>query len=100
MQKHEAHRIIDAGGLTWGALKTLLRAEMGAPAHRSVVNAGMSHQQAIDILARSIEGEMDDGFVCDLRTRRPSRDRMIATNILRECSASVHLLQRPEVPHA
>lgn len=91
MRKHEAHRIIDAGGLTWGALKTLLRAEMGAPSHRSVVNAGMSHEQAIDILSKSIDDRPDDGVV-GWRTQTPNGDRMIATNILRECSASVYLL--------
>jgi hypothetical protein len=90
MTKTQAHERIDAGTLTWGYLKTLLRCEMGAPAHKSVVNAGMSHEQAVEILARAIDGRPDEEIVGSVWGME-SRDRMIATNVLRECAASIGL---------
>ena len=84
MTRDAAHQLIDSGSLTWGYLKTLLRAEMGAPPSRSKVNPSLSHETSIDILARAIDGLDDDGIVSKSNT--PNRDRLMATNILRECA--------------
>jgi hypothetical protein len=89
MTREEAHKRIDSGDLTFGHLKTLLRCEMGGPPHRSVVNPGMSHEQAVEILARSIEARDDDEIVAGPKSGRPISDRLIATNILRECREAV-----------
>lgn len=85
MTRQDADELIDKGGLTWGHLKTLLRSEMGAPTRKSRVNPGLSHEQAVDILAAAIDGYADEGVVCGPRTERPRGDRRIARNILCEC---------------
>lgn len=87
MTKHEAHKRIDAGTLTWGELKTLLRCEMGGPDRVSTVNPGMTHEQALMILAAGIDNWDDDAIVAGPHSRTPNRDRLAATNILRECGA-------------
>jgi len=86
MTKTKAHERIDSGTLTWGELKTLLRCEMGAPESRSVVNPGMTHEHAVTILAAGIDDMDDSAIVAGPKSFRPSRDRLIATNILRECA--------------
>jgi hypothetical protein len=87
MTKAEAHRRIDSGTLTWGELKTMLRGEMGAPARRSVVNAGMTHEHAVTVLAAGIDSRPDDDIVAGPNSRKPNLDRLAATNVLRECLA-------------
>lgn len=86
MTKHEAYQLIDAGKLTWGELKTMLRCEMGGPDRVSTVNAGMTHEQALMILAAGIDHRPDVDIVAGPRSHTPNRDRLAATNILRECS--------------
>lgn len=90
MTKTEAHRRIDAGTLTWGDLKTMLRCEMGGPDRVSTVNPGMTHEQALTILAAGIEARDDAAIVVGPTSRTPNRDRLVATNILRECGALTH----------
>lgn len=84
MNRQDAHALIRTGKLTWGELKTALRCEMGAPPRTSTVNKGMTHEQAIDILARGIDGR-DDNQIVGSVWGRERRDTLIATNILREC---------------
>jgi hypothetical protein len=80
MTKREAHKLIDSGWLTWGELKTALRCEMGGPDRVSTVNPGMTHE-----LAAGIEARDDVDVVAGPQSRTPNRDRLAATNILREC---------------
>lgn len=87
MTRHEAEAMIDAGTLTWGAIKTMLRCEMGAPPRTSVVNRGMTHEQAIDILAAAVDQRDDDEIVCGAKCARPTMDRLLARNALRECKS-------------
>lgn len=92
MTKHDAHRLIDSGIVTWGHLKTMIRCEMGAPAQRSAVNTGMTHAQSVDILARAADTRDDEEIVCGRISRTPRStlsDRLIAVNILRECADSL-----------
>lgn len=86
MTKQEAHRRIDSGTLTWGELKTMLRVEMGGPDRVSTVNPGMTHEQALMILSACIDARPDEEIVAGPRSRMSRRDRLAATNILRECS--------------
>lgn len=86
MKRQDADRLIEGGTLTWGYLKTLLRSEMGAPWRPAVVNKGMSHEQAVDILAAAIDRREDGGIVAGPRSETPNQDTLIARNILRECS--------------
>ena len=93
MTKTQAHELLDKRTITWGYLKTLVRSEMGAPPHRSVVNAGMSHEQSVDILARGIDARLDEEVVGSVWGME-RRDYMIATNVLRECGAAVRMVNR------
>lgn len=87
MNRNEADELIDAGTLTWGAVKTMLRCEMGAPPRKSVVNRGMTHEQAVDILAAAVDGREDNEIVCGPKCARPTMDRLLARNCLRECQS-------------
>lgn len=89
MTRSEADELINAGTLTWGAVKTMLRCEMGAPPRRSVVNRAMTHEQAVDILAAGIDSRDDNEIVCGSKCRTPLRDRLMARNALRECASVV-----------
>lgn len=84
MNRQDAHELIRSGWLTWGDLKTALRCEMGGPARIATVNKGMTHEQAIDILAKAIEGR-EDAEVVASKWGRERSDTLMATNILREC---------------
>jgi hypothetical protein len=94
MTKRKAKARIDAGDITWGELKTMLRCEMGAPARVSTVNKGLSHEHAVEILARAIENRPDEAIAAGPNrssfaaetSRTPHLDRLTVVNILRECA--------------
>lgn len=94
MNRQQAHERIDAGDLTWGELKTMLRCEMGAHTRGSVVNARMTHEQAVTILSAAIDQRDDAGIVAGPRSLTPKSDRLTATNILRECGDRAVLPKR------
>jgi hypothetical protein len=94
MTRQEAEELIDARTLTWGAVKTMLRCEMGAPSRKSVVNRAMTHEQVVDILAASVDARDDSEIVCGPKCARPQMDRLLARNCLRECASIVKRRQR------
>ena len=94
MTRDEADELIDAGTLTWGTVKTMLRCEMGAPPRKSVVNRAMTHEQAVDILAAGIDARDDDEIVCGPKCSTPRRDRLMVRNALRECASVVKRRKR------
>mgnify|MGYP001612761777 CR=1 FL=1 len=86
MTREQARDRIDRGDMTWGHLKAMLRAEIGARPRVAKVNKGMTHEQAITILAKGIESRPDEEIVCGPKSWRPKLDRLSAMNVLRECS--------------
>lgn len=85
MTRKQAHQRIDSGTLTWGELKTMLRCAMGGPDRISTVNKGMTHEHALTILSAGIDARPDDDIVAGPKSLMPGRDRLSATNVLREC---------------
>ena len=87
MDKRSAQRYVDVRThLTFGDLKEMLMgAIMGAPDHGgiSTVNSSMTRGQALNILVDAIRNRRPDERVHGGST--PTRDTLIATNVVREC---------------
>lgn len=89
MNKHEARNAVSRGTITLGMLRNALkRADLGG---RSVVNPGLSKQQAMDILCKAIAAdERADATVMN----GGARDILTATNVIRECGLTALLCQQ------
>ena len=85
MTRAAANRLVDAGTLTWGVLKTALRCEMGGPTRQSAVNPGITHEQGVAILAAGIDHHDDAEIVAGPQSKSRRLDYMTATNVIREC---------------
>ena len=98
MNKREAYERIDRGDLTWGHLKHYVAQCYDQDMMRtSVVNKGMTHGQALDILTAALAPYEDNELVISPRYTQAqnSRGSLMAVNVLRETRFRVAAEREP-----
>jgi hypothetical protein len=92
MNRREASRQATESTRSWGDLRRLIEAARGRGG-MSRLNPGLTHEQALDMLAAGIKGRPDDEVPTGLKDdifrpgrQKRTRDSLIVQNILRECA--------------